>query len=198
MEVHAKALREEGLEVRYSTKSNLEEEEDQNQIEVKNQDGHWVSLDTFFEDGANKSRHEYIRQNVLSLTRCFNQRVKAFFKEIVMAKDSPLCVLRYSYKTEFQNRGAAHIHGVLWLNLSKLEKENPKLSGLKEAYDQLKKEAGFSMEQGEVVARFVDLVSTVSLCPAEVGADVVRIAKDTNNHHHTKKACRKRGGPDCR
>ena len=84
------------------------------------------------------------------------------------------------------------------MNLSKLEKKNPKMRGLKVAYDQLKKETGFTMEQGEVVARFVDFVSTVSLCPAEVGADVVRIAKDTNNHHHTKKACRKRGGPDCR
>ena len=59
----------------------------------------------------------------MQISRCFNQRVKAFIKEIVMAKDSPMCVYKYSYKTEFQNRGAAHVHGVLWVNMRKLEKK---------------------------------------------------------------------------
>ena len=27
----------------------------------------------------------------------------------------------YSFKVEFQQRGAAHIHGIIWLNLDKLE-----------------------------------------------------------------------------
>ena len=27
----------------------------------------------------------------------------------------------YSYKVEFQQRGAAHIHGIIWLNLDMLE-----------------------------------------------------------------------------
>ena len=31
----------------------------------------------------------------------------------------------YSYKVEFQQRGAAHIHGIIWLNLDKLEKIVP-------------------------------------------------------------------------
>merc|ERR1712020_656472 len=41
-------------------------------------------------------------------------------------------------------------------------------------------------------------MTTVSLCPAEVGQQVVSIAEETQEHHHTKKACRKNGGPNCR
>merc|ERR1712051_1026470 len=41
-------------------------------------------------------------------------------------------------------------------------------------------------------------MTTVGLCPAEVGQQVVSIAEETQEHHHTKKACRKNGGPKCR
>ena len=34
---------------------------------------------------------------------------------------NPMSVEHYSAKLEFQGRGAAHNHGVLWLNLDKLE-----------------------------------------------------------------------------
>ena len=133
----------------------------------------------------------------MQISRCFNQRVKAFIKEIVMAKDSPMCVYKYSYKTEFQNRGAAHVHGVLWVNMRKLEKK-PEFMGLGEAYTHFRQEENVTDEDTEVMARFVDAVSTVSLCPAEVGEQVVKTAKDTQHHHHTKKSCRKYGGSGCR
>lgn len=32
-----------------------------------------------------------------------------------------MCVAEYSYKVEFKGRGAAHYHGILWLDLDKLE-----------------------------------------------------------------------------
>ena len=66
--------------------------------------------------------HELIRGNVLLATRYFNQRVKKFFNTIVMGTNNPMNVEYYTYKVEFQERGAGHIHGVLWLNLDSLEK----------------------------------------------------------------------------
>ena len=199
-ETISKALRDEGLELRYSTDGFQNEEELEGvrgHVEVKSlASGVWMSLPEFLEQDANKSRHEYVRENVLSLTRCFNQRVKAFIREIVMAKDSPMRVYKYSYKTEFQNRGAAHVHGVLWMDMEKLEKTG--FEGLKEAYAQLRKEEGVTQKHVNVLAKFVDAMTTVSLCPAEVGELVASRAKETQNHHHTKKACRKNGAPKCR
>ena len=200
-ETISKALRDEGLELRYSTEGFEDEEEVEGiggHVEVKSEvSGVWMSLKKYLEQDANKSRHEYIRENVLSLTRGFNQRVKAFIKEIVMAKDSPMCVYKYSYKTEFQNRGAAHVHGVLWVNMKKLEGK-PVFKGLGEAYTHFRQEENVTDEDIDVMARFVDAMSTVSLCAAEVGEQVVKTAKETQNHHHTKRACRKNGGSGCR
>ena len=154
-------------------------------------------MEEFLATEADKSRHEFVRENVMSLARIFNQRVKAFLREIVLAKDSPMPVYRYSYKTEFQGRGAPHVHGVLWLNLGKLEKEQ-KFRGAKAAFIKLRKGTPLSPADREVVCRMVDEFSTVSLCPAEVGADVVKKVKDVNTHHHTKKACHKENRPGCR
>ena len=118
-------------------------------------------------------------------------------KEIVLAKDSPMPVYRYSYKTEFQGRGAPHVHGVLWLNMGKLEKQE-KFRGVKAAFMKLRKGTPLSPADREVVCRMVDEFSTVSLCLAEVGAAVVEKVKDVNTHHHTKKACKKENRPGCR
>ena len=127
-----RALREEGFEVAYNVEGYrdegdaVEEDEDGSEVEIKiksKQSGRWMLLEEFLATEADKSRHEFVRENVMSLARIFNQRVKAFLREIVLAKDSPMPVYRYSYKTEFQNRGAPHVHGVLWLNLGKLEKQ---------------------------------------------------------------------------
>ena len=201
-----RALREEGIEVAYNVDGYKDEEDaeegDEDEIKVRvkvksRQNGRWMPLEEFLSTEADKSRHEYVRENVMTLTRIFNQRVKAFFKEIVLAKDSPMSVHRYSYKVEFQNRGAPHVHGVLWLNLGKLERQE-KFRGAKSAFIKLRKGTPLSPSDREVVCRMVDEFSTVSLCPEEVGADVVQKVKDVNTHHHTKKACKKENRPGCR
>ena len=47
-----------------------------------------------------------------------------------------------SYKVEFQGRGAGHIHGVLWVNLSLFEKHTedklPKFTHLTLAFRKMK------------------------------------------------------------
>ena len=38
-----------------------------------------------------------------------------------MGKGNPMNVKYYTYKVEFQDRGAGHIHGTLWLNMENIE-----------------------------------------------------------------------------
>ena len=52
------------------------------------------------------SQHEIIRQNVLNATRYFNHRVRQFISKILLSANNPLNVKFYSYKVEFQQRGA--------------------------------------------------------------------------------------------
>ena len=85
----------------------------------------------YIEEEMDSSLHDLIRGNVLLATRYFNQRVKKFFQTIVMGRNNPMNVDYYTYKVEFQERGAGHVHGTLWLDLNKLESlvrsENGKL-----------------------------------------------------------------------
>ena len=59
------------------------------------------------------STHELIRRNIFIATRNYNHIVKAFIKDIVMDKSSPMCAQYWSTKVEFQGRGAGHNHRVV-------------------------------------------------------------------------------------
>ena len=52
------------------------------------------------------SQHEILRQNVLTSTRYFNHRVRQFISKILLSANNPINVKFYSYKVEFQQRGA--------------------------------------------------------------------------------------------
>ena len=61
-------------------------------------------------------KHELFEENILLLTRMFDERVKSFMKEIILANGQNQVKLRYySYRVEFQARGMPHIHGVAWI-----------------------------------------------------------------------------------
>jgi hypothetical protein len=80
------------------------------------------TIKKYIEEQVDDSLHECIRGNVLLATRYFNHRVKAFINKIVLGGGNPMNVDKFSYKTEFQDRGAGHVHGVLWIKLHKIEK----------------------------------------------------------------------------
>ena len=79
-------------------------------------------LDQFLNDNVNESKHKVIRKNVVLATRTFDHRVKAFLKEYVIGNAAGMQVEFYSYKVEFQARGAGHVHCVLWLMTDVLER----------------------------------------------------------------------------
>ena len=82
--------------------------------------GETMALEQYLTDRryCDDSRHTMIRKNVLMATRNFDNRVKEFMKHIIMSKENPMNVKIFSYRVEFQARGAAHIHGVMWVDFA--------------------------------------------------------------------------------
>ena len=119
----------------------------------------------------------------------------------------------YSYKAEFQDRGAGHVHGTLWVDLSKIEtlrklpdgslipqseyektkptgKSIKAFEGLASAFKKFRNGTRLESDEEMAVINFIDQFTTVSLNEDEVGKEVVRIVKQVNIHGHTK-TCRK-------
>ena len=167
----------------------------------------WKLLEKFLIEDVDESYHELIRGNVVTATRYFDHRVKCFLRDIVMHSSNPMAAKYYTYKVEFQARGAGHIHGTLWMDLEKLEqlvRVNGKLvlpkekqcsqikplQGIKEAFKALRNGENLSNESINVLTCFADEFSTVTTHKKSVGEDVAAIARDVNTHHHTH-TCRK-------
>ena len=115
-----------------------------------------IPLDDYLND-KKFDLHKTVKENVLTITMMFDKRVKEFINKIVMAPSNPMRVKYYHYRVEFQKRGAAHIHGVLWLDLELLEST---FKGLTSAMLKFKTQETLSKEEKAVVASFVDSCST--------------------------------------
>ena len=133
---------------------------------------------------ANDNLHDLVRKNVLNITMNFDKRVHAFINRIVMADNSPMSTQFYHYRVEFQMRGAGHIHGVLWVDLPKLEKKFPGLQGV---MSKLKASSTLNKEEREITANFVDAFVTCSL-DIDALTDIVR---EVQKHSHTS-TCQKK------
>ena len=120
-----------------------------------------------------------------------------------MGGKNPMMVDKFSYKTEFQDRGAAHVHGVLWIKIHKIEKlcrlgdsslklltEEEKnamkenfvepFKGIVSAFRKFRTRGDLTEMEERAIINFVDQFTTVSLCADEVGQEVVRIVKEVN------------------
>ena len=129
----ASILHEKGVDVKYSVRPDDEDNWD-TIVEAKRTGGDkYKPIKQFIEEDIEESLHELIRGNVLSATRYFQQRVKHFIKKVAMGANNPMHVKNYTYKVEFQDRGAGHIHGTLWLRLDKIEKMVRKVDGVETA-----------------------------------------------------------------
>ena len=138
-----------------------------------------------FEDYVKReSIHELVKDNVLTATRCFDQRVKTFIKHIIQGKNSPMCVKYFNYRVEFQLRGAGHIHGVLWINVDQMEKMIP---GITLALTSLRLHEQLSEKQCDILADFVDRFTCCSL-----QNEVSEIVRQVQIHKHSR-TCSKYG-----
>jgi hypothetical protein len=96
------------------------------------QDEERIELKTFIKEHLQENDHEIIQRSVLKVTRIFNHRLQNFIKIKMKGGSNPMHIEHYQYRIEFQARGAAHAHGVLWTDIKKLDEKYP---GIKSAYD---------------------------------------------------------------
>ena len=189
------------------------------QYEARSGNGEWKPLEQFIKEDVEESYHELIRGNVLTATRYFHQRVTQFLKTIVMAKSAPLKVKYYTFKVEFQDRGAGHVHSVLWLDTEALEKmvltpdgnlvdgaeedlysdeplDRP-LAGVSQLFKKMHRREPLDADDLRVLTTLIDLFTTCSIHPPTVGEEVARIVLEVNVHRHTC-TCTKGGRSQCR
>ena len=166
-----------------------------------------VTLEDFIET-IDQSKQDLLRENVQMVTRYFDKRVKSFMKNIVMANNNSLGVILFTYRIEFQKRGHPHAHGILWIDINKMDKEFP---GLKSAFQSLRHNKTLQevpdrilscpqlpahMKQANALVNWIDKYTTCSLNKAKVGEVAAQRARELQTHGHTA-SCHKKG-PQCR
>ena len=208
----AAILLERGYEIDYTQISKIDDGSTEVNIRARATDGDWKPIRQFIKEDLEESLHELVRGNVLTATRYFDHRVKQFINKVMMGKNNPMHVKYYTYKVEFQERGAGHIHGTLWLDLDAIQnmmKETPDgqfrpktseekndksihgwMHGLKSGFKKLRHNLKLNGCEIQSLTRFIDTYTTVSIHENTVGRVVAKIAQEVNRHYHTK-TCRK-------
>ena len=111
-----------------------------------------------------------------------------------------------SYRVEFQARGAAHIHGIIWLDMKKIEslplfhdaKSEPGKGNLSKAFRKFRDDEKLTTEEKDAIEKFTDMFTSCSLNPNTIHTDVnighriIDIVKEVNCHNCTK-PCEKYG-----
>ena len=92
----------------------------------------------------------------------------------------------FNYRVEFQLRGAGHIHGVLWINISEMENS---ILGITSAFVALRQHQKLSQEQCDVLPSFVDKFTSCSLQNGD-DDDVIHIVSEVQFHRHSH-SCKK-------
>ena len=161
-------------------------------MEQNSEAGHQIYINDMPLEEYLKTRnlHETVRENILIITRNFDQRVKAFVREILMGQNQPMNVGVYNYRVEFQLRGAPHVHGVLWVKLPEMEKQFP---GITKAFSALYQDEELTDEHKTTIVNFVDTFTVCSLTDETVS----HIVKEVQIHNHSK-SCRKKNPKSCR
>ena len=71
-----------------------------------------------------QSKFKLFNEYTFLITRIFDERVKCFIRNILMAHGKGKVQIKYySYRVEFQARGLPHIHGSAWIDPEYLANE---------------------------------------------------------------------------
>ena len=151
----------------------------------------------YLKDHVDESQHEMMKRNVLRATRNFQHRMETFRQEVIFGPNNPMRVRHISYRVEFQGRGAAHVHGVLWLDLKEIKVEGVNNIVLQESYRKLKNSQPLEPYEKRALQMFTDTFVTCTRCVSMAGAEAVRIAEEVNWHGHSS-SCKKGGKRVCR
>lgn len=101
------------------------------------------------------SKNDILMDHVVLITRIFDNRLKSFFKNIVMKSDPNTiepAFKYYSYRIEFQARGLPHCHAVLWIGKEWLENFGLNLDLLE------------GIDTKEIEEKLIELIDTLISC----------------------------------
>ena len=110
----------------------------------------------------------------------------------------------FSYRVEFQARGAAHIHGVIWVDFEQKCPRNLDNKLLQSVFQKFKDDENLDEKEEQEVVKYIDTFVTCTLDKDEakkllirecgdkdaIAAKAVEIAGTVNKHRHNK-SCRK-------
>ena len=65
---------------------------------------------------SNLNLHELMRDNIVTVIRIFDNRLRTFIHEILLSNWTIVNVAYFTYRIEFQLRGLPHAHGVFWFD----------------------------------------------------------------------------------
>jgi hypothetical protein len=130
-----------------------------------------IPMEEFLES---QNLHQLIQEDILTVTRVFDNRLRMMIRHIVNGPSNPMHVSNYNYRIEFQMRGMPHAHGVLWTNLTEQQRE---------AMDHI---YSTEFEVGDnhynVVVKYIDAHVT---CSTDIDDDLARLVLKVQVHHHT-------------
>ena len=162
-------LRERGISVRCTIDS---DQEQAYEVYIDEETG-WMPISDYVADKMDETVHSLLKRNVVTATRNYQQRVQALMTNIVKHPSNPLSVKHYASKLEFQARGAGHHHGVLWLDIDRIERKvdtqllDPELDHDPEADHHLIDPEGSSLSHLENLERLLQVILEISLMPTE-------------------------------
>ncbi len=91
--------------------------------EVLSDSRDWITMEDYITEEMDETLHEVLRRNVVTAAHNYQARVQALMQTIVRNPSNPLSVKHFSTKLEFASHGAGHNHGVLWLDMDKIEQK---------------------------------------------------------------------------
>ena len=123
-----------------------------------------------------------------------------------MSKENPMNIKLYNYRIEFQSRGAAHVHGVLWVEFDKKFTIDLDNQLIKSAFQNFRNDCPLTSDEENEIIKYVDAFISCTSDPEEIkpllrrecgnkdaiANRVATIAKEVNRHRHSK-SCRKYG-----
>ena len=161
-------LQDKGWDIKYTLSKDEEENWDTIVEARKSIDDNYKPIKQFIQEDIEETLHELVRDNVMTATRYFQHRVKQFIRTVMMGENNDMNVKYYTYKVEFQDRGAGHIHVTLWLNLEKIEqieknKEEKPFTHLRRAFKKFRNNENLDEEEVHCVKMFIDQYTSVSI-----------------------------------
>ena len=129
-----------------------------------------------FEKLNKKDVNAILRSNPVTVARMFDHRVHVFLNELFKNSDHIGKVLDHFYRVEFQTRGSAHIHCIIWI-------ENAPKIGI---------------NSDETVTEFIDKYITCALPDKDKEPELYEIVKNVQIHSYKHSSSCPKKNKKCR